>query len=306
MVSGTVAEPVGMARREFMMTRAGATALGLGAGPALAQAGPTQAGPPAKPGRVAVERRGAVLLIGIDRPENSNRLDPPILIGLAQAYGELERDDGLRVGVLHGIGADFCAGLDVPAFIAAQASGQLPAANPNAIHPFGLRPPFRSKPLVAAAQGATKFGGHELFLAADVRVAASDAAFGQAEVTRGVFPAGGATIRFVREAGWGNAMVHMLTGEEWGAEEARRLGLVHDVTPPGRQLDRALEIATKIAAAAPLGVRATLASARQAVAGEEPALLALQAEFARILQTEDAKEARRALQDGRAPVFRGL
>ena len=130
--------------------------------------------------------------------------------------------------------------------------------------------------------------------------------FSQAEISRGVFPGGGATVRFVREAGWGNAMRYMLTGDEWGAEEARRMGLVQDVVPPGRQLDRALELAKKIAAGAPLGVRATRALAHQALAAEDAALAAISPEFRRVLQSEDAKEGRRARDEGRAPVFHGL
>jgi enoyl-CoA hydratase/carnithine racemase len=102
-------------------------------------------------------------------------------------------------------------------------------------------------------------------------------------------------------------MRYILTGEEWGAEEAHRLGLVQEVTPPGGQLPRALELAKKVAAAAPLGVRAVLASAHQALgSGETAALAALLTDFPRILQSEDAKEALQAQREGRAPVFRGL
>ena len=102
-------------------------------------------------------------------------------------------------------------------------------------------------------------------------------------------------------------MRYMLTGDEWGAPEAYRLGLVQEVTPPGKELDRAIDLANKIAAAAPLGVRATLTSSRQALAADEAtALAALQAEFGRLLQSDDAKEFQRAVQEGRAPVYRGL
>jgi len=124
-------------------------------------------------------------------------------------------------------------------------------------------------------------------------------------VMRGAFPGGGATVRFTREAGWGNAMRYMLTGDTWGAEEAHRMGLVQDITPPGKQLDRAIELAQKVAAAAPIGVRATLASAHQSLVGEETALAELQPTVAAIFKTEDLKEARRAAQEGRAPVFQG-
>jgi enoyl-CoA hydratase len=246
-----------------------------------------------------------VLLIGIDRPQTQNRMDPPVIIGLGKAYYQLEQDEGLRVAVLYGVGPNFCMGIDLAAFLAGQKAGILPPKDPDYIGALGLRPPLRTKPVVVAVQGGTQAAGHELFLAADIRIAANDAKFAQPEVTRGIFPGGGATIRLTREAGWGNAMRYMLTGEEWGADEARRLGLVQEVTPPGKQLDRAIELAEKIAAAAPLGVRATLASAHQSIASEEAALQALAAEFQRVNQSEDAKEGQSAFRESRTPVFRG-
>jgi enoyl-CoA hydratase len=299
-------------RRNLMVAGAAALAAGISsasAGAALAQAaspGAASPAPAAAPGKVVVERRGAILLISLDRPQAQNRFDPPMLIGLGKAYYQLEHDDELRVAVLYGIGPNFCPGLDVRAYAAAQATGILPPKDPEFINPIGVRLPFRTKPVVVAVQGLTQSVGDEICLSCDIRVAASDTVFGQLEVTRGLFPGGGATVRLTREAGWGNAIYHMLTGEEWGADEAYRLGLVQAVTPPGKQLDRAIEIATKIAAAAPLGVRATLASAHQAISGEEAALLALPAAFAKIGQSEDAKEYARAVQEHRAPVFKGL
>jgi len=301
-----------IARRDFMVAGAGAVALAaglVGADTARAQTGPASATPPVptKPGNIRVERHSSVLLIGIDRPEAQNRFDAPMLIGLGKAYYQLDHEDELRAAVLYGVGRDFCLGVDRGAFAAAQAAGQLPPKDPDYINPVGLRPPHRSKPVVIAVHGGTKYLGHELLLASGIRVAANDTVFSQGEVARGVFPGGGATVRFPREVGWGNAMRYMLTGEEWGAAEAYRLGLVQEVTPPGKELDRAIDLANQIAAAAPLGVRATLASARQALAADEAtALAALQAEFGRLLQSEDAKEFQRALEGGRAPVYRGL
>lgn len=295
---------MGLTRRDVMLAGAGVAALALSASEAVAQAPPAAAAP----GRVAVERLdGGILLFGIDRPQAQNRLDLPIIVGLGKALHQLEHDDGLRVGVLHGLGADFSMGIDPPAFIAAVRAGLLPVKDPDYIGVLGLTPPLRTKPLVVAVQGGTQFAGHEYFLAADIRVAASDTVFRQAEVTRGTFPGGGATVRFTREAGWGDAMRYMLTGDEWGAEEARRMGLVQAVTPPGQQLDAAVALAKKVAAAAPLGVRATLASARQALAADEAtALAALQPVFTRLQQSEDFKEFQRALQEKRAPAYRGL
>lgn len=302
----------GIDRRDLIAAGLGAATLAAGMSQAQAQqaqAQPTPAAPgsTAAAGKVVVEKRGAVLLIGIDRQEAQNRVDAPIQIGLGKAYYQLDHDDDLRAAVLYGVGRDFCLGVDRVAFAAAQAAGVLPPKDPDFINPIGLRPPLRSKPVVVAVHGGTKYLGHELFLAADIRVAATDSVFSQGEVARGIFPGGGGTVRFPREAGWANAMRYMLTSDEWGAEEARRLGLVQEITPPGKQLDRAIELATKIAAAAPLGVRATLASSRQALAAEEAtALAALQADFARIGQSEDAKEFLRSLQEKRNPVYRNL
>jgi len=312
MANSSTAVSAKIGRRDLFIGGAGAAALAVGLGrtaPALAQAGPasgsSSSAPSAAPGRVVVERRGAVLMVGLDLAQAQDRLTPPAIIGLGKAYHQLEQDDGLRVAVLHSIGLNFCAGLDVAAFAAAQAAGILPPKDPDFINPLGLRPPIRTKPVVVAVQGRAMSVGDELVLAADIRVAAQDAVFGQLEVTRGVFPAGGATIRLTREAGSGNAMFHMLTGEEWNANEAYRLGLVQAVTPPGKQLDRAIEIANKVAAAAPLGVHATLVSAHQAISSEDAALQALGPVFAKLIQSDDAKESARALQEHRAPVFRG-
>jgi enoyl-CoA hydratase/carnithine racemase len=312
MADAHCAAPAGIPRRDFMIAGAGAAALAVGvagADTARAQTGPAPDAPPGptKPGNILVERRGSVLLIGIDRPEAQNRFDAPMLIGLGKAYYQLDHEDELRAAVLYGIGRDFSLGVDRGAFAAAQAAGQLPPKDPDYINPVGLRPPYRSKPVVIAVHGGTKYLGHELFLASDIRVAADDTVFSQGEVARGVFPGGGATVRFPREVGWSNAMRYMLTGDEWGAAEAYRLGLVQEVTPQGKELDPAIDLANKIAAAAPLGVRATLTSSRQALAADEAtALAALQPEFGRLLQSEDAKEFQRALQEGRAPVYCGL
>ena len=296
-------------RRGFFAKAMGTIALGTSLGDSrLACAQPTSrpapTSPPPRAGSVNVEPKGAVLMIGIDRPPG-NLLDAPVFIGLGTALQRLERDDSLRVGVMYAAGPDFSLGVDVASLAAAQQAGQFPPKD-GFISPFGLRPPYRTKPLVVAVQGQTRYGGHELFLAADIRVAAADSVFSQGEVTRGVFPGGGATIRLPREAGWGNAMRYMLTGDEWGADEAFRMGLVQMVVPAGRQIDRAVELANRVADAAPLGVRATLTSARSALTNEEAAFAGLAAEFGRLVQSADRKEANQAAQEGRKPAFRGL
>ncbi|MEK9279988.1 crotonase/enoyl-CoA hydratase family protein [Bradyrhizobium sp. ISRA442] len=300
---------IGMHRRAFLAAGAAATVL-AGSRTALAQNQPVDAPAPmseaAMPSTVKVDRLdGSILLIGIDR-QQSNRIDFSAFIGLGRAYYLLDHDDALRVGVLYAQGPDFVGGiLDPATWAPVLRTGRFPETR-EFVNPIGTVPPRREKPVVVAVQGKTQGAGHELFLAADVRVAASDTVFGQGEVNRGHFPAGGATIRFVREAGWGNAMRYMLTGDDWGADEAYRLGLVQYVTPPGKQLDRAIEVARRIATAAPLGVRATLGSANRALFdGQEAAFTALLPELGRLAQSDDHQEYFRALQEKRAPAYRG-
>src|SRR5262249_8248687 len=148
--------------------------------------------------------------------------------------------------------------------------------------------------------------GIELVLAQDITVAAADTRFAQIEIKRGIFPFGGATLRWVQTSGWGNAMRYLLTGDEFGAEEALRIGLVQEVVPVGRQLERAVELAETVAAQAPLGVRATLASARRTLEeGMAPAARALLPEIVRLMATDDAREGLMSFLERRTARFTG-
>jgi enoyl-CoA hydratase len=164
-----------------------------------------------------------------------------------------------------------------------------------------------SKPLVVVVHGDTWNMGHELHLVADIRIAAADTRFGQDENTHGRFPGGGSTVRFVREAGWANAMRYMLTGDHWSAEEALRMGVVQTIAPtPDAALEAGIETATKIAACGPLGIRATLASAHLAIGSSETeALSKLEAQYRALYGSEDFKEGRKAEGEGRPPVYQG-
>src|SRR5579863_937977 len=145
-------------------------------------------------GQVTTERRGHVLLIGLDRVAKRNAFDKAMLNALGLAYGELERDEDLRSGVLFAHGDHFTAGLELTQFAAALGEDVQSLAE-GGIDPLGIKGQRLSKPVVCAVQGICFTIGIELMLAADIRVAASNTRFAQIEVKRGIYPIGGATIR---------------------------------------------------------------------------------------------------------------
>jgi len=256
---------------------------------------------------ITTERRGHVLLIGLDRAAKRNAFTLAMLDQLALAIGALEDDPELRAGVLFAHGDHFTAGLDLADVSPRlEADGELPT-------PAGGRQPWRldgepyTTPLVCAVQGWCLTIGIELMLGCDVRVAAADARFRQLEVQHGIYPFCGATLRMPREAGWGNAMRWLLTGDEFDAAEAHRIGLVQEVVPPGEQLERALAIAERIATvAAPLGVRETLLSAQAAIpAAEREAATGLQRAAVPLMRSEDGAEGLASFLERRAARFAG-
>jgi enoyl-CoA hydratase/carnithine racemase len=209
--------------------------------------------------------------------------------------------------VLFAHGDHFTAGLDLEQIAGRITSGQPAYDVGDAIDPWGLVGRPRSKPLVAAVHGWCLTLGIELLLAADIRIASASTRFSQMEVKRGIYPFGGATIRFPHEAGWGDAMRWLLTGDEFDAAEALRIGLVQEVVEPGTQIDRAVELATRIAGkAAPLGVRTTLLSARRAIAdGPGAAAERLTRDVADLFTSEDAAEGVRSFVERRPARFQG-
>jgi len=252
-------------------------------------------------GRITTEVRGHLFLMGIDRTRKMNAFDLPMLRSLIAAYTEYERDDQLRCAVLFAHGDHFTAGIDLT-----QVRPEHFITAPGEIEPMGIYGQARSKPVVIAIHGRCLTIGIELALASDICVAADNTRFGQIEVKRGVFPAAGATVRMAALMGWGNAMRYLLTGDEFDAHEGHRIGLVQEVTPVGKHLERAIAIAETIAAQAPLAVRATLLSARKSVMeGAAEALKALLPQYHELEKSEDAKEGVRSFTERRTGRFSG-
>ena len=240
--------------------------------------------------RVTVERDGHVLLIGFNRAEKRNAADLQLLQELSLAYGELERDPELRAGFVFAHGDHFTGGLDLADVAPRIGPNGLDMVPEGGINPWQVSGEHITKPVVMAVQGTCLTLGIELMLASDIVVAADSTVFGQIEVARGILPFGGATIRFPRAVGWGNAMRWILTGDSFPVTEAYRIGLVQEVVPHGEQYARGLELAQRVAAQAPLAVQAALANARLAVRdGDAAAERSLQPNLVRLAQSEDAR-----------------
>lgn len=257
--------------------------------------------------KVTVEADGHVLMMGLNRPEKRNAFDLQMYRELSLAFGELDRKQDLRCGVLFAHGDHFTAGLDLAQWAPALSSGCFPELPENGIDPLGLEEETRlSKPLVLAVQGICLTIGLELLLATDIRVAAKGTRFGQIEIKRGIYPVGGGTVRLMQEVGWGNAMRYLLTADEISVDEAYRMGLVQEITEPGEQLEKALTIAKTIAKQAPLGVAATLRSARIArIHGDEVAFKRLLPDLVAIMGSEDVQEGVRSFLERREAEFKG-
>lgn len=258
--------------------------------------------------KLTVEINNHILLIGLNRPEKMNAFDPEMYLELATALGKLNQDRELRCGLLFAHGKNFTAGLDLPQWVEVFSSGSFPQLNEGLCDPFGLDTDRRlGKPLVMAVHGICYTIGLELMLAADVRIASVDTRFGQIEVKRGIYPVGGATIRLPQEIGWGNAMRYLLTGDEISAEDAFRLGLIQEVTGPGKQFERALLLAETIAEQAPLGVQASLRSARSSrYEGTAVAIARLLTDLQPIMASEDALEGVQSFMERRKAEFKGI
>lgn len=255
---------------------------------------------------LAVRREQHVLLIKLARPEKLNAMTPDMYHALGAALHRLNEDPALRVAVVHAEGRHFTAGLQLDLWTDAFASGTpfQPAA--GEIDPFGLTGAPHRKPVVMAVQGYCFTWGVEMLLNTEIRVAAGDTRFQMLEVTRGIYPCAGATLRLPREIGWGNAHRVLLTGEPWSADDALRWGMVQAVVEPGAQLAAAMAYAQAIAAAAPLGVQGCLRATRFALeADRAQAVAQMSRDLVPVMHSEDAAEGLRSFLERRPAVFSG-
>lgn len=250
-----------------------------------------------------------ILVMTVDRTAKKNAFTPKIAHELEDALTRLDDDPDLFVGVLTFAGEHTTAGLEMPLFFsdeALAAEAQRRASQSTApVDPYGLGRRL-TKPRITAVQGITFTIGIEIALAGDIIIAASDLRMCQLEPKRGLAPLGGATVRYVQRGGWGNAMYHLLRADEFGADEAYRIGLVQEVVDPGRQRERAIELARDMLQCSPTALRHTIANARIALDVDEPTAIAAIAEMERTVRaTEDFREGIASFVERRPARFTG-
>jgi len=254
---------------------------------------------------VRVERDGEIAIVTIDRTDKMNALNGTVIRQIGSAFETLRSDDEVRAVVLTGAGEKaFVAGADI---------GELAKMNPTtgvATSRLG-QGVFASiehfpKPVIAAIGGYTLGGGFELALACHIRIASANARFGLPEVTLGIIPGYGGTIRLARLTGLGRAVELTLTGEMFDAQRALDLGVVTHVVERDELHEHAIKLARSIASNGPVAVRLAMESIYTALDSNTRQAMDHEASlFGVLASTEDMKEGMTAFLEKRKAEFKG-
>lgn len=249
---------------------------------------------------VMIRTEEALLIITINRPEARNAINRATTLAIADAVDRLENDDSLRVGILTGSGDNFCAGMDLKAFL----NGERVEMQGRGMAGITQTPP--RKLLIAAVEGYALAGGFEIALACDMIVASDTAKFGIPEVKRGLIAGSGGLLRLPARMPRQIALEYALTGNMMDATTAQHWGLINRLTSKGGALNGARALAAEIIANAPLAVAASkeiIAASQDWPAGE---LWSRQNTILDgIIGSEDAREGARAFAEKRNPNWSG-
>lgn len=256
---------------------------------------------------ILTEKRDGVFILTLNRPEKRNALNSELWAEIAQAIDEFDADDDSRVLIVTNNGPCFCAGSDLKAI---DAGTYHPPAGHEDDGFATITGHYISKPVIAAVEGLCMGGGAEILLACDIGVISRDCIIGYPEVKRGLVAGGGAALlRQAQAIPVKFALELLLTGENIDAETAVHWGLANHIAEPGKTLEKALEIAGKIAANAPVAVRLTKRTVYETMnqgwlKEGNPGWTAAMAADMGIKETEDAKEGANAFSEKRTPTWK--
>ena len=263
---------------------------------------------------IEFEHSNHIATVTINRPEARNAMNPEVFVRLYDAFHEVESNNDIRVAIITGTGDKaFCAGADLGRLIPLMNGARQPEDEwdnrwVNEVSKQGTYLMGRDtvKPVVAAINGHAIAGGMELVQGTDIRISVPEAKLGVQEVKWALFPAGGSTVRLPRQLPYAKAMELLLTGDLITAEEALNYGFLNYVVESAELMNKAMQIAEKLAANGPIAVQAIRKSAREVWGHPEEEALKLESTFsAPVFQTEDAIEGPKAFMEKRAPVYTG-
>jgi enoyl-CoA hydratase len=261
------------------------------------------------------EKADGIAIVTMNRPEVRNAINPEMLCRLADAWQDVNDDPSVRVAILTGAGDKaFCAGADLDRLVRMMQGLRPPETeyderikNDYTIIYKGLLRNFQvNKPIIAAVRGFCVAGGTEILSTTDLRIAGDDARFGLAEVKWSLFPMGGSTVRLPRQISYCNAMEILLTGEQFSAADALRMGLINKVVPPAQVMPEARRYADIINSNGPLAVQAVKRSVLAGIGLPPEQALEKEMEIGiPVSMSEDCREGTKAFKEKRKPVFKG-
>jgi len=260
-----------------------------------------------------VDRQGPTMVVTMNRPERRNALSLDMIVRMADAWDAADADDSVRSVILTGAEGSYCVGGDLQSGWMGGNRAADPtdnekraAENPALIGKGLLLSYWLHTPLIAVVNGDCMGGGCEMLQQTDIRIAEEQARFGVPEVKRGLIAGAGSTMRLKRQIPYAVALEMLLTGRILDAEEALRWGLVTHVVPKGEGMAKGLEIADVLAAAGPLSVRNTKASAIETGWLPEDEARTIEGRYAgAVTRSKDAQEGMRAFAEKRTPNFTG-
>jgi enoyl-CoA hydratase len=268
----------------------------------------------AQPPAVLVERAGHVVTVTLNRPEKRNAFNPEMLCRLADTWDMVDADPEIRAVILTGAGGDFSAGADLDRLVGALMAGEPPQNefeerirdDLSVIYKGFLKEHRVVKPIIAAVEGYCYAGGMEILQATDIRVAAAGAKLGLTEVQRSLFPMAGSTVRLPRQIPWAVAMEMLLTGDPISGQRAYEVGLVGHAVEDGTAIDKARELADRLARNGPLAVKGIKAAVWETESVPEATAFERELEIGmEVVLSNDAKEGPRAFVEKRPPNFTG-